>query len=140
MNLLPGISPSVQALDAERVRMDLIAQNIANAHTTRGPDGEVYQRKLAVFESFMDPEMRGAQDRMLRGVRLAGVMDDPAQGERVYNPGHPHADPNGMVSMPNVKMAREMVDLITSQRGYQANLEAVRAAREMARHALQISS
>ncbi|MGF1449129.1 MAG: flagellar basal body rod protein FlgC [Opitutales bacterium] len=140
MNLLSGIEPSVQALDVERVRMDLISQNIANANTTRGPDGEVYSRKLAVFESFLDPDNRGAQDRLLRGVRLSGIVDDPSQGERVYSPGHPHADANGMLQMPNVKMAREMVDLITSSRTYQANLEAVKASREMARNALQISS
>lgn len=140
MNLLSGIEPSVQALDAERVRMDLISQNIANANTTRGPDGEVYQRKLAVFESFLDPDSRGAQDRALRGVRLSGIVEDPNPGERIYSPGHPHADSSGMVQMPNVKMAREMVDLITSSRSYEANLEAVKASREMARNAMQISS
>jgi flagellar basal-body rod protein FlgC len=139
MNLLSGIESSVQALDVERTRMDLIAQNIANANTTKGPDGKPYQRKMAVFESYMDPGA-ASESRLLSGVRLAGVVSDTSQGELVHNPGHPHADARGMVQMPNVKTAREMVDLISSSRTYQANLEVVRSSRQMARNALQISA
>jgi len=142
MNLLPGIQPTAQALDAEKLRMDLIAQNMANAQTTRGPDGEVYQRKMAVFESVLDRQAGGldAKDQYGQGVRITRVVTDDTPGERIYNPAHPHADAQGMVEMPNIKPAQEMVDLISSSRAYQANLSVIRSAREMARQALAISS
>lgn len=138
MNVLTGISATAGALDAEKVRMDLIAQNIANAQTTRGPDGEPYSRKVLAFESVLSDQVNGLPGTRTHGVRVAGVRDDPAPGQQVYLPGHPHADESGMVTMPNVELSREMLDLISASRAYQANLTAVKTARQMAQQALSI--
>jgi len=136
MNLIPGVDASSQALSAEKLRMELIAQNIANANTTQGPDGKPYSRKMAVFETLMN-EQQGT-GRGAAGVRIAGIADDPNPGELIYNPAHPHANAEGFLQMPNVQMAREMVDLISSSRAYEANLKAVGTGQQMARQALAI--
>lgn len=135
MNLLPAADIAADALQANRLSLDIISQNIANAQTTRDIDGSPYQRKHVVFESYLHearPESR------LSGVRASEVVEDPEPGPKVFLPGHPHADKNGMVQMPNVNMAMEMVDLITTSRAYEANLTVVRTARQMAQQALNI--
>lgn len=137
MNIIPSVNVTADALSAEKTRLDVIAQNIANAHTTRGPDGLPYQRKMVSFES----ELRhasGAGPGGPGGMRVAAITNDPTLGELVYNPGHPHADGDGMVRMPNVNLAREMVDLIMASRTYEANLSVVRTARQMAQNALRM--
>jgi flagellar basal-body rod protein FlgC len=112
-------------MTAERVRMDVIAENLANANTTRGVDGQPYQRKQVVLEqgnSFQD---------VLDGVKVAGVVEDPAAPRQVYDPGHPDADQNGYVSLPNVTPVTEMVDMITASRGYEADVQAMNTAKQM---------
>jgi len=137
MNLIPGISITASALDAEKTRMDIVGQNIANAQTTHGPDGKPYQRKLVSFETVL--QAAGApQDPLAGGVKVAAVKNDPTPGPAVYNPQHPDADANGMVQMPNVNLAFEMVDLISSSRAYEANLAVVKNAKQMAHKALSI--
>ena len=139
MNLLPGLQSSTDALSAEKLRMDLIAQNIANAQTTRDADGDVYRRKMVSFEAYLlDHNKLATSSEGLRGVRVSGVEEDLSPGVRVFNPQHPHADGDGMVTMPNVQLAREMVDLISSSRAYEANLAAVKTSRQMAQNALSI--
>lgn len=135
MHLIPGADASASALNAEKLRMDIIAQNIANANTTRDVDGEPYKRKLVMFETLLERTERG---REVQGVRVSGLMDDPTPGDAIYNPAHPHADENGMVHMPNVKVSREMVDLISTSRAYEANLSVVKTSRQMAAQALSI--
>jgi len=135
MDLLPGITPTAQALNAEKVRMEVIAQNIANAQTTRDANGNPYQRKVVAFESFLNEK-----SDMSKGVRVAGIVPDTTQGPLVYSPNHPHANPDGMVRMPNVQTSREMVDLIASSRAYEANLSVAKTSRMMAKQALAISS
>src|SRR5262245_11372844 len=138
MDLLPAIDVTSDALNAERVRLEVIGQNIANAQTTRGPNGLPYQRKVVTFETQLR-EAGGVEGGVpINGLRVAAVTADPTPGEQIYNPGHPHADANGMVRMPNVKIAQEMVDLVTASRAYEANLSVVRTARQMAQRALQI--
>ena len=107
------------------------SNNIANANTTRDVDGQAYRRKVVSFESLLSPTGE-------TGVRVADVTTDDTPGERVHNPGHPHADKEGMVRMPNVSTSTEMVDLITASRAYEANLAVVRNARQMAVRALSI--
>lgn len=131
MDFLSGIHATSSALKAERIRMDVVAQNIANANTTRDVDGQAYRRKVVSFESLLSPTGE-------TGVRVADVTTDDTPGERVHNPGHPHADKEGMVRMPNVSTSTEMVDLITASRAYEANLAVVRNARQMAVRALSI--
>lgn len=132
MDLIPGMTATASALDAHKVRMEAIAQNIANAKTTRGPDGQPYQRQLVVFESELDKATG------IEGVKVSGVERDDRLGPMVYNPGHPHADARGMLRMPNVRMSEEMVDMIQASRAYEANLSAAKTARQMAQRALDI--
>ena len=137
MNLIPAVDATASALTAEKVRLDVVSQNIANAHTTRGPNGRAYQRKVVSFESELD-RAGGPGNSAVRGVKVGGISEDKSQGPLVYIPGHPDADANNMVRMPNVKMAMEMVDLMTASRAYEANLSVIRTARQMAEKAMQI--
>lgn len=141
MNLMPGIGSTASALNAEKLRMNIIAQNIANAYTTKDADGEgAYRRKIVAFEAYLDkangPQTDGTA--RLHSVRVATVTDDTKPGPMIYNPGHPDANADGMVEMPNVEVSREMVDMISSSRAYEANLQVARTARQLARQALAI--
>lgn len=141
MNLLTGIAATSGALNAQKTRLDIIAQNIANAHTTRGVDGRPYQRQVVSFETELLRRLGGdgpAGNVPLSTVRVGAIMPDTSPGQRVYNPEHPDADPEGMVELPNVNLAHEMVDLITSSRTYEANLTVVKNSRQMAMKALEI--
>ena len=131
MNLLSGVDITASALNAEKVRMDVVAQNIANAHTTRDVDGHAYQRKVVSFEAMLDSSGKN-------GVSITQIANDPTPGETVYDPNHPDADKNGMVQMPNVNLATEMVDLMSSSHAYEANLSVIRNAKQMATKALSI--
>jgi flagellar basal-body rod protein FlgC len=133
MNFITGIQATSSALNAEKVRMDIVAQNIANAQTTRDVDGQAYQRKVVTFETMLD-----GQNGTSNGVKIGHIAADKTPGEKVYNPHHPHADKDGMVTMPNVNPAIEMVDLLSASRAYEANLAVARNARQMAAKALSI--
>lgn len=134
MNLLSGVNSSAAALDAEKIRMDIISQNIANAQTSRGPDGEPYKRKEVVFESLLR-QRHGMDKDDLMGqplLKVARIQEDKTPPRLVHIPGHPDADENGMVKMPDINIHREMVDMISSSRAYEANLSVVKTARSMA--------
>ncbi len=135
MNLISAIDITSGALAAQRMRLDIVAQNIANAQTTRTPEGGPYKRQVVSFETEMVKRDSG---RALQTVHIAGVTADRSEGERVQNPQHPDADAEGFVQMPNVNMAFEMVDLITASRTYEANLSVVKNARTMAMKTLEI--
>lgn len=136
MNLISGIDVTAGALNAQKTRLDVVAQNIANAQTTRGPDGAAYQRQVVSFESEL--VKRTGTGIPLQSVRIAGIAPDRTPGQQVYNPQHPDAGPDGLVTMPNVNLSYEMVDLITASRAYEANLSVVKNARQMAMKALEI--
>ena len=139
IDFLPGISSTAAALNAERQRMEIISQNIANANTTRGPDGLPYQRQQVVFETVLQKQQAdaslGAEPQM---VRVAAIQKDKRPAQLVYSPGHPDADANGMVAMPNVNIHEEMADLIASSRAFEANLAVIKNARYMAQQSLGI--
>lgn len=135
MNLISGIDITSGALAAQRMRLDIVAQNIANAQTTRTPEGGPYKRQVVSFETELLKQVGG---RNLQTVHVAGVTSDRSDGERVQNPQHPDADAEGFVQMPNVNMSFEMVDLITASRTYEANLSVVKNARQMAMRTLEI--
>jgi len=126
MGLFDALNVSASGMSAERLRMDVIAANLANANTTRGADGKPYQRQEVILQ-----EKSPSFGEVLGGVMVAGIVDDPTPPRRVYDPGHPDADKNGYVTMPNVNPVTEMVDLITSSRGYEANVTAMNAAKQM---------
>ena len=139
MNLIPTARITSDALNAEQLRMDLIAQNIANANTTKDANGDIYRRKMVLFESYINEEGRTGQGGPeLESIRVRGIHEDSRPGDQVYDPNHPHADERGMVTLSNVKLAREMVDLISATRSYQANLSVIKTSRQMAMQALQI--
>ncbi|EDY82012.1 flagellar basal-body rod protein FlgC [Verrucomicrobiia bacterium DG1235] len=120
--------------------MDIIGQNIANAHTTRGPDGMPYQRQTVQFEAKLMELGRDQNGKMqtAQGVNVRDVVTDETNGPLVFNPGHPDADEKGMVQLPNVNLTHEMVDLISASRSYEANLQVVRTSKQMAQQALRI--
>ncbi|MGA2175601.1 MAG: flagellar basal body rod protein FlgC [Verrucomicrobiota bacterium] len=140
ISLLTGIESTASALDAERIRMDVISQNIANANTTKGADGKPYQRQEVVFETVLraQQDSNGATSGP-QSVQIARIQKDSRPPRLVYNPGHPDADSNGMVAMPDINIHREMVDMIASSRSYEANLAVVKNARAMALQALSIA-
>jgi len=137
ISLLPGINSTAAALDAERIRMDVVSQNIANVNTTKGPDGKPYQRQQVVFSSVLraqqEGEAAGAQQ-----VQIARIENDPRPPRLVYMPGHPDANEHGMVAVPDINIHEEMVDMIVASRTYEANLAVVKNAHTMAMAALAI--
>ena len=147
MGLFDSMDIAGSALSAERLRMDVTAENLANANTTRGADGEAYRRKVVVLQQ----QAAGGQSQFGQtltaamksgdkpaGVQVAAVAEDTTPNKRVYDPGHPDADAQGYVMMPNVDSVTEMVDLITASRGYDANVQALNAAKQMFTKALDL--
>jgi flagellar basal-body rod protein FlgC len=138
MSLIPGIDASASALSAERTRLDVIAGNLANAQNTNDASGGVYRRKMVVFESKLADAL-GADPAAPTQVSVARVIDDPSPLPKVYMPGNPKADAQGMVSMPNVNPLDEMVDMMTASRSYQANLQVIQTGRSMFEESLKIA-
>jgi flagellar basal-body rod protein FlgC len=139
MSFFGGLEISASGLTAERLRMDVTAENLANAQTTRGANGQPYRRKEVIlqetpgsFGASLSAAMGGGKGGSTGGVQVAGVVEDSATPlKRVYDPGHPDADAQGYVSMPNVDTVTEMVDLISAQRAYEANVTAMQSAKQM---------
>jgi flagellar basal-body rod protein FlgC len=140
MNLLNILQVSASGLTAERTRLQTVSSNIANANTTRTPDGGPYQRQMPVFEA---RELGGEFGSVL-GDKLAApvvteVVADERPAEMVYDPGHPDADPDtGLVAMPNVNVVEEMVDMISASRSFESNVTAMSATKNMLLKALEI--
>jgi flagellar basal-body rod protein FlgC len=148
MRLNNGFDISSSALTANRLRMDVISSNIANADTTRTKlvNGKwvPYSRKTVTLEpksyaSSFDQVLQGAmRDGTGEGVKVTKISDDPAPFKQVYNPSHPDADENGFVLMPNVDILKEMVDMISATRSYEANVTALNASKAFLTKALEI--
>ncbi len=138
IQLLSSIENSTAALNAERMRLDVISQNIANAHTTRSPDGKPYQRQVVVFESALQQAMDLGSATQTPTLRVSRIEKDPRPALLVHEPGHPDADANGMVAMPNINIHEEMADMIVASRAFEANLAVIKNARNMALETLSI--
>jgi flagellar basal-body rod protein FlgC len=146
MGMFDGLEISASGLTAERMRMDVVAQNLANAQTTRGADGQPYRRQEVVLQertptSGFGAALAGAMGGRTGtpgGVQVAQIAKDQTPLKRVYDPGHPDADANGYVQMPNVDSVSEMVDLISAQRAYEANVTAMQAAKQMFSKTLEL--
>ena len=123
---------SASGMTAERLRMQVIAENLANANSTKGADGQPYRRKSVTLQE------APSFDDVLGGVEATGITQDPSPGRRVYDPANPDADGQGYVTLPNVDSVTEMVDLITASRGYDANVQALNAAKQMFQKALDL--
>lgn len=127
---------SASGIYAQRVRLDVIANNVANAETTRTPEGGPYRRQSVVFRAVYDDVVG---NRVVpTGVKVEGVAEDPTDYRVVYDPGHPDADANGYVRMPNVNVVEEMVDMISATRAYEANITALNATKSMIAAAVEI--
>jgi len=134
MGNFSSIDVSASGLFAQRTRLDVIANNIANATTTRTPNGGPYKRQDVVFRQRLEESEAGGNG----GVEVEAVVESNEPAKMVYDPGHPDAGPDGMVAMPNVNPVQEMVDMISATRAYEANVQAINAARTMASKALDI--
>jgi len=128
---------SGSALGAEKRRLETIAQNLAGADVTRTADGTPYRRQDVVFKTF-SAHLKEAGDKSAPKLVSAEVTEDPRPLRRVYQPGHPDADAEGYVEMPNVNTMEEMMNMISASRSYEANVRAIRATKDMVRNALRI--
>jgi len=138
IQILSGVKNTAAALDAERTRLDVISQNIANAHTTHDVDGKPYQRRVVVFENELQNAMNGDDSSALSTMHVAKITKDTRPPTKIYDPGNPEADTQGMVSLPNINIHEEMADLISASRTFEANLAVVKNARSMAMQTLSI--
>jgi flagellar basal-body rod protein FlgC len=136
MGMFSSLRVSGSALKAGRMRMDVIAENIANVETTRTPDGGPWRRREVVLRARQIEDGPGAVE--CTGVRVAEVAPDDGPLQRIHNPGHPDADAEGYVLMPNVDLPTEMADMVLAARAYEANAAALRSGREMVQNALSI--
>ena len=137
INIMPGAASAASALQAEKVRMEVISQNIANASTTSTPEGGPYRRQVVRFETIMANQFD--PNSAVQEVRVAGIENDTRPHRLIFQPGHPDADQKtGMVKYPNVSVHEEMADLIASSRAMEANLAIIRTARQMAMQTLAI--
>jgi flagellar basal-body rod protein FlgC len=139
INLISGINTSSAALNAERIRMEVIGENIANANVTRGLDGKPYQRKQVVFENVLQQQTARDLGAQPTEVRVSQIQRDQRPPRIIHAPGHVDADSQGNVAVPNIDIHEEMADLITASRAFEANLAVVRNARAMAQQTLSIS-
>ena len=143
-DLLVSGNISASGMTAERTRMEVIANNVANALSTRTTAGGPYRRQDVLFEAVMQDQLNGNQTgsgssyQVGGGVRVVGVQDDPSEMPRVHDPGHPDADADGFVTMPNVSLPIEMVNLMTASRAYEANLKVLQTLRQELEQALNL--
>lgn len=144
MGIFSTLNISGTALSAERARMDVISKNIANANTTRTSSGKPYRRQMPLFKeiegetfsSVLSGEMK--KNNKEGGVKITGIVEDQSEFKTMYNPGHPDADNEGYVQMPNVDVITEMVDMISASRAYEASMTSINSAKAMAMKALEI--
>lgn len=143
MDFFSSMRVSASALEAQMARMNTISSNLANAETTRTPEGGPYRKKDVVFAAQTDRESFGEilaneLDNHVQGVQVTEVYEDPKPPRMVYNPRHPDANAEGYVAMPNVNTVEEMANMISAQRSYEANVTAMDAAKSMVQKALEI--
>ncbi len=145
MGAFSALEIGASALTAQRLRMDVISQNIANANTTRTEDGTPYRRRTVLFEErsqqapFSEYLSDASKAKLVgSGVRVSKIVEDGSPLKEVYDPGHPDADENGIVRMPNVDIVTEMVNMISATRAYEANVTMINATKGMANKALEI--
>jgi flagellar basal-body rod protein FlgC len=141
MSLFSALSIGASGMSAERTRAEILVENLANAETTRTPEGGPYRRKDVVFESAaVDSPFASVFDAEIRagGVAVSDVVTDTGEPERRYMPGHPDADASGYVAFPRVNPAEDMVDLMGTARAYEANVAAIGAVKDMIQRSLDL--
>ncbi len=131
-SLLKIFDVAASAMTAQSQRLNVVASNLANADSASGPDGKAYKARQVVFST---QDMGGPESA---GVRVTGVIEDPAPMKRLFEPNHPMADASGYVTMPNVNVVEEMVNMISASRAYQNNVEAMNTAKTLLAKTLTI--
>ena len=139
MSLLTSMDIVASGMHAQRVRLNLISSNLANANTTRTADGGPYRRLDPVLTAVSTGDPSNEFEAALKRVQVDSIKPDPTPFNEVYDPGHPDADPKtGIVEMPNVNIMEEMVNMVTATRSYEANVTAFEALKQMAMKAMEI--
>jgi flagellar basal-body rod protein FlgC len=139
MSLMTAIAVGATGLTAQRRRLEVLVSNLVNANTTQPENVEPYRRKDVIFTATSPQTSFGSEfDDAIQAVEIAGVVTDHSNPIKRYEPGHPHADKDGYVSYPNVNPMEEMVNVLSATRSYEANLQAVNAAKEMTQRTLEI--
>lgn len=146
MSFFDTLNTSATALTAQSLRMDIISQNMANVDTTRTADGGAYKRKTVIFKEIGDNKNNFQnifnktlnKNQMLAGVKVEKIVEDDTEGPKEYNPTHPDADENGYVTKPNVNVVEEMVNMISANRAYEANITSVNLTKSMISKTLEI--
>ncbi|HET6447886.1 MAG TPA: flagellar basal body rod protein FlgC [Conexibacter sp.] len=144
MGLFDAIDVAGSGLAAERLRMDVTAGNLANAQTTQGANGQPYRRREVVLQEAQPTGgsfgsiLASASASPVNGVQVGGIVEDPSAPRRVYDPGHPDADAQGYVTLPNVNPVTEMVDLISASRSYEANVTSMQTAKTLFSKTLEL--
>ncbi len=140
MDFLSALQISASGLSVQRTRLQVATANLANAESTRGPDGLPYRRRDPVVEAVsFDSFMPGTTGTGAPAARIASIIEDKSPGKRVYSPGHPDSDGDGFVTLPNVNPIHEVVNLMSASRGFEANASAVETLKTMAQRALDIA-
>src|SRR5262249_17541709 len=140
MSLFSAIQTSASGMSAQRTRAELLVENLANSETTRTPEGGPYRRKDAIFSTteVTSPFSSIFQVQLGTGVQVSEIQVDQREPEKRYIPGHPDADTDGYVAVPRMNPAEDMVDLITASRGYQANIAAMTAVKDMIQRSIDL--
>jgi flagellar basal-body rod protein FlgC len=145
MSFFKAMNVSASGLTAQRLRMDVISENIANVSTTRTQNGGPYKRKTVVFQEMQNPDPFATvfEDSIRKvnqglGVRVQKIVDDEAPGPLMYDPSHPDADAEGYVRMPNINIVEEMVNMISASRSYEANITAINSTKTMINKTLEL--
>jgi flagellar basal-body rod protein FlgC len=136
MSISTGMNILARGMSAQRVRVNLVASNLANANTTKTPEGGAYKRKDPVFQAISMGDGDGTEG--LSSVMVAEVVTDDSPGPKLFKPDHPDADKDGMVEMPNVNVVEEMVNMMTAQRSFEANVQAFQTLRDMSQRAIDL--
>nr|WP_320050077.1 flagellar basal body rod protein FlgC [uncultured Desulfuromonas sp.] len=141
MDIFTSLNISASALKAQRVRLDTISSNMANAETTRTPEGGPYRRKMVVFEpaqvSFSD-HLSAKEKRALNGVQVSQILTEDSEPRLIFDPSHPDANAEGYVALPNIDLLKETTDMMLATRAYEANITTIKSAKRMALKALEI--
>jgi flagellar basal-body rod protein FlgC len=142
MDLLTALKISASGLSAQRARLNVLSSNLANANSTESADGSgPYKRKDPIFQEIKASEFDKHLDRAgksLSGVKVSKIVEDQSAGPKIYDPSHPNADEAGYVQMPNVNVVTELTDIMSTSRAYEANVMAMKSAKEMVSAVLQI--
>ncbi len=141
MDIFNTFKVSSSALKANTIRLNTISSNLANIETSSTPEGGPYKKKSVYFESqdlSFQKELEGNMRNAVQGVKVTKILEDDSPARKVYNPSHPDAREDGYVEMPNINVLKEMVDMMSATRAYQANVTTIKSAKRMALKALEI--